>query len=58
MAMDTGVVPTDEKGRPLVEHMTTEAKLNEILLHLRSFNDALEQVSQSPMLSMMGVRFQ
>lgn len=55
--MDHGIVPTDEKGRPLAEHMSDSDKLTEVLVLLRGFNDALEQISKSPMLGAMGVRF-
>ena len=54
--MDQGIVPTDEKGRPLVEHMSDSEKMTEILVHLRAFNDMLEQVAKNPMLGAMGVR--
>ena len=55
--MDTGITPVDEKGRPIPQAMTDSEKLDEILILLRGFNDALEQVSKSPMLGAMGVRF-
>lgn len=55
--MDTGITPLDEKGRPLPVAMSDREILEEILLTLRGFNDALDQISKSPMLGAMGVRF-
>lgn len=39
------------EGRPALEEMTLEEKVDEILATLRALQDAVEAVSQNPMLS-------
>lgn len=43
----------DSKGRTLVQDMSNEEKVNEILLTMRALADALEELGNNPMLKAM-----
>ncbi len=44
---------TDHKGRPLAATMSDRQMAEETLILLRAFGDALEVISNNPMLQMM-----
>lgn len=44
---------TDEKGRKDVADMTTDEKLEEILLTMRAVGDGLEALGKNPMMKAM-----
>lgn len=48
---------TDEMGRPVIESMTLEEKVDEILVTMRGVNDALMALQSNPMIRAMMPKF-
>lgn len=44
---------TDEKGRPLVETMTTHDMMREMVENMRGLADMLEEIGKNPMVKAM-----